>query len=62
MKNKRFKKNVQNVLLIITMMLGIMLVSVDDFELRAIPNLLLLWSIFIWLCYLLKKYGRNINV
>ena len=59
-KTKRqLKRSITYILLIITMMLGTLWISIDDFDIHFIPVYLLGWIIIALLSYILYEYGNK---
>lgn len=56
---RKFKAWVEHTLIIIAIILFILLMSLDDFELAALPFILLAWFIFGVIVLILKKYGKG---
>lgn len=58
---KRYlRKEVEIALTVITMILILFVVTIDDFSLKAIPMILATLSIITFNLYILKKYGKGI--
>ena len=59
MKKRILKPRVIKTLEIINIVLGIMFLSLDDFELKSIPWLFVYGSIFYFNWKVMKKYGSR---
>lgn len=59
-KRRILRPFIEKTLITIAIMLFVFLVSIDDFELRAIPMILGLWALFGCICLVLSKYGRGL--
>lgn len=56
----KLKKNVEQVLFVLTAFIGAICVTVDDFDIDVAPYYLMMWGVFALGCYVLHKYGRGI--
>jgi len=58
--NRKLRKPIQNILLVITIALGIMILTINDISLKEVPIILLASVIVIANIYILRKYGKGI--
>lgn len=59
MKNKHFKKGVEDILIYVTLILFIVCASINDFEDKHFPIVISMWLVVAINIYVLHKYGNK---
>ena len=57
---RHLRKEIEIILSVITMILILFVVTINDFNLKAVPMILTILSIITFNLYILKKYGKGI--